>query len=148
LLAEGESLSALEALRSAATIWQELDGPYELAQARVLIGQVYRQLGDHDGAQLEFDAALEAFEKLGAAPAAERVAAFTSRAAAPVTTALTGREIEVLRLIATGATNRVIGERLAISEKTVARHVSNIFVKLDLRSRAAATAYAYEHELL
>ncbi len=147
-LAEGQSMAALQSLRTAAATWRELDGPYELAQVRVLIGLACRQLGDHDGAQLELDAALETFEKLGAASAAARVGALMSDIAPQRTTALTGREIEVLRLVATGATNRAIGTRLEISEKTVARHVSNIFTKLDLPSRAAATAYAYEHKLL
>jgi DNA-binding NarL/FixJ family response regulator len=114
----------------------------------VLIGLAYRQLGDEEGAQLEFDAAHEVFEKLGAAPAVSRVAALNAQASPPQGTGLTGREIEVLRLVATGAKNRTIAGRLSISEKTVARHLSNIFTKLDLTSRAAATAYAYKHKLL
>ncbi len=148
LLAEGEARQALDALRTARTAWESLDAPYELAQVRVLIGLACRQLGDHDGAQLEFDAAHDAFESLGAAPAAAAVATLTAPPSTPTSTNLTGREVEVLRLIATGATNRAIAGRLNISEKTVARHVSNIFTKLDLSSRAAATAYAYEHKLL
>ncbi len=147
-LAEGQPLSALESLRAAWTAWQELDAPYELAQTRVLIGLAYRQAGDQEGAQLEFEAAQEVFEKLGATPAAARVAALTAQASPPVSKGLTGREIDVLRLIATGVTNRTIAVRLGISEKTVARHVSNIFTKLDLSSRAAATAYAYKQKLL
>ena len=71
-----------------------------------------------------------------------------AEASPPLGTGLTGREIEVLRLVATGAKNRIIAGRLSISEKTVARHLSNIFTKLDLPSRAAATAYAYKHKLL
>jgi DNA-binding CsgD family transcriptional regulator len=147
LLAEGEAVRALNALWTSRTAWESLDAPYELAQVRALIGLCFRQLGDHDGAQLEFDAAQETFEALGARPAAAAVTALTTER--PIATAnLTGREVEVLRLIATGATNRAIASRLSISEKTVARHVSNIFTKLDLPSRAAATAYAYEHKLL
>jgi DNA-binding CsgD family transcriptional regulator len=147
-LAEGQPLPALESLRAAWTAWQELDAPYELAQVRVLIGLAYRQVGDHESADLEFEAAHDALEKLGATPAAARVAAFAAPASPPESTELTGREIEVLRLIATGITNRTIAVRLGISEKTVARHVSNIFTKLDLSSRTAATAYAYKHKLL
>jgi ATP/maltotriose-dependent transcriptional regulator MalT len=148
-LAEGEALRALESLRDAAAAWQEIDVPYERARVRVLVGLACRQLGDHDGAQLELDAAQEAFERLGAAPDAARVAAMaTPPASPPPSTGLTGRELEVLRLIATGATNRAIAGRLGISEKTVARHVSNIFTKLDLPSRTAATAFAYEHKLV
>jgi DNA-binding CsgD family transcriptional regulator len=148
-LAQGQPLPALESLRAASAAWQDVDAPYELAQVRTLMGVAYRQLGDEESAQLEFDAAHETFETLGAAPAAARVAALTEQGspAAPAT-GLTGREVEVLRLVATGATNRAIASRLGISEKTVARHVSNIFTKLDLPSRAAATAYAYEHKLV
>jgi DNA-binding CsgD family transcriptional regulator len=148
-LAEGRALDALELLRAAGTAWQELDAPYELARARVLIGLACRQLGDHEGGQLELDAAHDAFETLGAAPAIARVTALTAATTATtISTGLTGRELEVLRLIATGDTNRAIAERLGISEKTVARHVSNIFLKLDLSSRTAAAAFAYEHKLL
>jgi DNA-binding CsgD family transcriptional regulator len=147
-LAEGQPSPALECLRAACAEWHELDAPYELAQSRVLIGLAYRLLGDDDGAQLELEAAQEVFEKLGAVPAAARVAALTAPASPSAGTGLTGREIEVLRLVATGAKNRTIAGRLRISEKTVARHVSNIFTKLDLSSRAAATAYAYKHKLL
>jgi DNA-binding NarL/FixJ family response regulator len=144
-------MPALEHLRAACAAWQELDAPYELAQSRVLIGLAYRLLGDDDGAQLELEAAQDTFEKLGAAPAAAHVALLTAQSAQVSPrggTGLTGREIEVLRLVATGAKNRTIAGRLRISEKTVARHVSNIFTKLDLSSRAAATAYAYKHKLL
>jgi DNA-binding CsgD family transcriptional regulator len=147
-LAEGQPMPALEHLRDACAAWQELDAPYELAQSRVLIGLAYRLLGDDDGAQLELEAAQEVFEKLGAGPAAAGVAAMTAQPSSGAGTGLTGREIEVLRLVATGAKNRTIAGRLRISEKTVARHVSNIFTKLDLSSRAAATAYAYKHKLL
>jgi DNA-binding NarL/FixJ family response regulator len=147
-LAQGRTDAALQLLREAADGWQGLDAPFERARTRELIGLAYRRLGDDDGAQLEFDAALEVFERLGAAPDAARVTALTSQTAAPVSGGLTGREVEVLRLVATGATNRAIATRLRISEKTVARHVSNILTKLDLSSRAAATAYAYEHKLL
>jgi DNA-binding NarL/FixJ family response regulator len=115
---------------------------------RVLIGLAYRALGDREGARLEFDGAHEIFDRLGATPDAARVAALTAQDGSHATGGLTGREVEVLRLIATGATNRTIATELAISEKTVARHVSNIFTKLDLSSRAAATAYAYRHKLL
>ena len=141
-------MPALEHLRDACAAWQELDAPYELAQSRVLIGLAYRLLGDDDGAQLELEAAPEVVEKLGAGPAAAGVAAMTAQPSSGAGTGLTGREIEVLRLVATGAKNRTIAGRLRISEKTVARHVSNIFTKLDLSSRAAATAYAYKHKLL
>jgi DNA-binding CsgD family transcriptional regulator len=148
LLGEGDAVRALTSLREAGRLWQELDAPYEIARVRVSIGRVYRRMGDEEGAQMEFEAALEHFDRLGATPDAAAAAALVNRAAASATGPLTGRELEVLRLVAAGKTNRTIGAELAISEKTVARHMSNIFTKLDLTSRAAATAYAYEHKLL
>ena len=146
-LAETRPAEALDQARRACDAWQELAAPYELARVRVLIGLAYRALDDAEGAELEFDAAHEVFDRIGAAPDAVRVSQLASPPVAR-SGGLTGREVEVLRLIATGATNRVIAQRLEISEKTVARHVSNIFTKLDLSSRAAATAYAYEHKLV
>ena len=145
-LAAGDAARALQLLRQAWSSWQELEAPYEVARVRVCIGLAYRQMGDDDGAQMEFEAAQETFDQLGAAPDSARIAALLRPA--PASGPLTGREVEVLRLAATGKTNRMIAAKLAISEKTVARHMSNIFTKLDLPSRAAATAYAYEHKLL
>jgi DNA-binding CsgD family transcriptional regulator len=147
-LADGDASAAVGLLRDAWTAWRELDAPYEVAQVRTLLGLAYRRLGDNDGAQMELEAAQEAFDRLGAEPDATRVAALLAPASPPVSGGLTGREVEVLRLIATGKTNRMIATELSISEKTVARHVSNIFTKLDLSSRSAATAYAYSHKLL
>lgn len=147
-LAAGESGAALELLRSALSSWQDLRAPYEVGRIRELIGRAYRLLGDEEGAQLEFDAAQDTFDRLGAAPDAARVASLVAQPTAVVSGALTGREVEVLRLVATGKTNRAIAVDLSISEKTVARHLSNIFTKLDLPSRSAATAYAYENKLL
>ena len=147
-LTSGESGAALELLRTALTAWQELRAPYEIARSRELIGRAYRLLADEEGAQLEFDAAQDTFDRLGAAPDSARVASLGAHGAGAVCGALTGREVEVLRLVATGKTNRAIAVDLSISEKTVARHLSNIFTKLDLSSRSAATAYAYEHKLV
>jgi DNA-binding CsgD family transcriptional regulator len=149
LLAEGDGPAALDALRRAWSAWQELDAPYEAARARVLMGLAYRQLGDGDCAELEFDAARWVFQQLGAAPDLAEVSVLAVRP--PATEAaggLTSREVQVLRLVAAGKTNRVIAADLFLSEKTVARHVSNIFTKLGLSSRSAATAYAYEHGLV
>jgi DNA-binding CsgD family transcriptional regulator len=147
--ADARTRAALASLRDAATAWHQLDAPYELARVRALTGLAYRKLDDQDGAALEFDAAQDTFERLGAAPDAARVAELAAAAApAPARSGLTGREVEVLRLVATGKTNRAIAAELGISEKTIARHISNIFTKLDLSSRTAATAYAYEHKLV
>jgi DNA-binding NarL/FixJ family response regulator len=114
----------------------------------VLMGSAYAALGDQEGARMELDAAAEVFERLGARPDADRVAALVATDDVAPSGGLTGREVEVLRQIAAGKTNRAIAAELAISEKTVARHISNIFTKLDLPSRSAATAYAYEHKLV
>jgi DNA-binding NarL/FixJ family response regulator len=147
-LAEGHAHLALDRLREAWDVWRELDAPFEVARVRTLLASAYAALGDGEGARMELEAALESFEHLGARPDAERVAALRSRHGVPPSGGLTGREVEVLRQIASGKTNRAIAADLAISEKTVARHVSNIFTKLDLSSRSAATAYAYEHKLI
>ena len=148
LLAEGDPRAALAALRRAWSSWQELGAPYESARVRLLIGLAFRALGDDDGADMELDAARSALQQLDAATELARVEAFSGILADVAPDGLTARELEVLTLVATGRTNRAIADDLFISEKTVARHVSNIFVKLGLSSRSAATAYAYEHDLV
>jgi DNA-binding CsgD family transcriptional regulator len=148
LLLESDARAALGALRHAWAAWQELEVPYEAARVRVLIGLACRQLGDEDTALMELDAARWVFEQLGAAPDLARAQTLSRKARAKPPGGLTARELEVLRLVATGKTNRSIAVDLFLSEKTVARHVSNIFTKLGLSSRAAATGYAYEHDLV
>jgi DNA-binding NarL/FixJ family response regulator len=146
LRAEGDSWAALRALRQAWSSWQEVDAPYELARTRLRIGLVCRDIGDEETAAMELEAALQSFASLGAGPDVAAVNVLLQKARAPG--GLTAREVEVLALVATGSTNRAIAEELVISEKTVARHVSNIFTKLGVSSRSAATAYAYEHNLV
>jgi DNA-binding CsgD family transcriptional regulator len=150
LLAEADPRGAVNALRSAWSVWRDLDVPYEGARARALLGLAYRMLGDEDSAAMELDAAGWVFQELGAAPDLARLQALSTTGGPDSSGGhrLTGREIEVLRHLATGSTNRAIAAELVISEKTVARHVANIFTKLGLSSRAGATAYAYEHKLL
>ena len=148
LLAEGDPRAALASLRPSWTAWQALDAPYEAARTRVLIGLACRALDDADAATLELDAAADAFRELGAGPDLERVEALLDERSAPSTGGLTARELEVLRLVASGKTNREVATDLVISERTVDRHVSNIFDKIGVPSRAAATAYAYEHGLI
>ena len=145
-LASGEHRQALDSFRAAVALWRELDAPYEAAKTRALIGLACRELGDADSAAMELDAAHRAFTTLGAAPDAVRVEALSGRPA-KATGGLSAREVEVIRLIASGRSNRAIAAELFISEKTAARHVSNIFTKLGVSTRAAATAYAYEHGL-
>jgi DNA-binding CsgD family transcriptional regulator len=148
LFADGDAEAACVALRRAWLAWHELDAPYEAARVRLQMARACSRLGDHDTAEMELDAARRAFEQLGAVPALEQIRQLVGRAAPPTIGGLTSREVEVLRLVATGATNREIADTLVISDKTVARHVSNMFTKLGLSSRAAATAYAYEHDLV
>jgi ATP/maltotriose-dependent transcriptional regulator MalT len=147
LLAEGDPRRALTSLRQAAAAWQQIEAPYEAARTRVLIGRACRALGDDDTAAMELDAARWAFDRLGAEPDLAHLDAFEAPVPAQRSEGLTGREVEVLSQIASGKTNREIARDLVISEKTVARHVSNIFVKLGVTSRSAATAYAYQHNL-
>jgi DNA-binding CsgD family transcriptional regulator len=146
LLERGAAAEALRRLRQAWGLWQPLGAAYEAAQTRVLVGRACRTLGDEDAARMELAAARAVFEELGAAPDVVAVDGLTAPAGAGGG-GLSPRELEVLRLVATGATNRAIAGTLMLSEKTVARHVSNIFAKLGVPSRSAATAYAYEHDL-
>ena len=146
LTAEGDPAGAVAALRRAWTGWQALDTPYEAARIRLLVGTACRDLGDAHSAEMEFDAARWIFTELGALPDLARVDALSPTGARPG--GLTAREIQVLRLVATGQTNRMVAAELFLSEKTIARHVSNIFTKLGVASRSAATAYAYEHGLV
>ena len=117
--------------------------PYEAARTRVQTGLACRELGDSDSAAMEFDSAEEAFRRLGAKPDMDRLAELVGTAPRAAG-GLTERECEVLRLVAAGKTNREIGASLTLSEHTIARHLQNIFAKLGLSSRAAATASAYE----
>jgi DNA-binding CsgD family transcriptional regulator len=142
-LAEGRPREALVSLRKAGETWHALDAPYEIARTRVLVGDACRLLGDEEAAVLEHDNAKSIFERLGAKPDLARFEARTTSRHG-----LSNRELEVLRLVAAGKTNREIAASLVISEHTVARHLQNIFAKLGLSSRAAATAFAFEHDLV
>src|SRR4029079_2266272 len=135
--------SALARLRQAQRIWLELDAPYEVARTRELIAPACSALGDHDAHALEREAARELFERLGAVPDLVRIST-----QAGTTHGLSERELEVLRLVASGKSNREIASALVISEHTVARHLQNIYAKLRVSSRSAATAFAFEHELV
>lgn len=143
-LAHGDAHAALVALREAHRIWLELDAPYEVARTRALLARACSELGDEEAARLELEAACAIFRQLGATPDLARIEPPGDRDSH----GLSARELEVLRLVAAGRSNREIAGELVISEHTVARHVQNIYAKLDLSSRAAATAFAFEHDLV
>jgi DNA-binding CsgD family transcriptional regulator len=148
LLGAGQASAALAALRHAWTLWQELEALYEAARVRVLIGRGCRELGDEDTAEMELDAARWVFRQLGAMPDLARVEALSHRTAAQKASGLTAREVQVLRLVAAGKTNHEIATALVISDHTVRRHLQNIFAKLGVSTRAAATAFAFQHDLI
>jgi DNA-binding CsgD family transcriptional regulator len=147
-LAEGNTQAALGSLRRAFDVWQRIEAPYAAARVRVLIGRACQALGDEDGARLEIDAAQSTFERLGAAPDLARIQSLMKTDRSGHAHGLTRRELQVLRLVATGETNKAIADELCLSERTIERHLSNMFTKLDLSTRAAATAWAYEHGLI
>jgi DNA-binding NarL/FixJ family response regulator len=151
LLAEGDARGAVEALQLALAMWQRIGAPYQRARVRVALARAYHLLGDEDGAALEREAARKVFAELGAAPDVaaidSRVAPTPSASPAPDSHGLSARELEVLRLVASGKTNKVIARELFVSEKTIDRHVSNIFTKVDVNTRAAATAWAFKKGL-
>ena len=147
-LAEGDPQTALVALREACDAWQELEAPYEAARVRVLVGLGCRAAGDEDTAAWELEAARAVFDRLGAGPDVARVDLLAASPEATAAHGLSPRELQVLRLVARGATNKSIAAEFVLSERTIDRHVSNIFAKLRVSSRAAATAYAYEHDLV
>lgn len=147
LLASGDPSRASEVLRRAWQRWRVLDAPYEAAHVRLWMVRALRELGDHEVADMELDAAADVFSRLKATPALAQVHELSRRPEQAAPGGLTPRELEVLELVATGATNRDVADALVISEKTVARHLSNMFTKLGVGTRAAATAWAYKHDL-
>ena len=146
-LEEGDAEGALGLLQSALGTWREMEAPYEEARTRVLLATAARALGDDDTATFELGAARRTFERLGAASEIARLEELTQPKSTGDESPLTAREREVLALVATGKTNRAIADELSLSEKTVARHIANMFMKLGLSTRAAATAYAYKNGL-
>ena len=147
-LAEGDIAGASTSLRDAWETWRDLETPFEEAQTCVLMATVHERRGDHDGRRLELDAARKLFTRLSASACVARLPDTAGPAAEPSPGSLSSREAQVLRLIAAGKTNREVAESLFISEKTVARHVSNIFDKLGVSSRTGAAAWAYQHNLI
>jgi DNA-binding NarL/FixJ family response regulator len=146
-LAAGDARAAARLLRRASRLWLELEAPYEAARARLLVAEACRSMHDDGTAELELDAARDEFARLGAEIDLARAQRAPAVAAAGGH-GLTPRELQVLRRLATGESNKAIAARLGLSRRTVDRHVSNLYAKLHVSSRAAATAYAYEHELV
>jgi DNA-binding CsgD family transcriptional regulator len=145
LLARQRPADALPILRDACRTWSEVDAPYECARVRVLLARAYQTLGDGDSAARELDIAVAVFQRLGAAPDAGAIARLGAGRTLPG--GLTAREAEVLAHVAAGHTNKAIARALGLSEKTVARHLANIYGKLGVRTRTAAAAFAFEHSL-
>ena len=145
---ESDPAGALLALRRARELWQQLQAPYEAARTRVLIGLACRALEDEDTAAMELESARRAFEELGAVVEHARVESLAESSTPADALGLTPRELEVLRLVAAGDTNKAVAAELVLSERTVDRHVSNIFAKLGVSSRAAATARAHVQGLV
>jgi DNA-binding CsgD family transcriptional regulator len=145
-LGHGDPRAAIAPLRRAFELWERLEAPYEAARVRVLVGQTCQALGDDEAAGLEFDAARSVFAQLGAQPDLARLDTTCSPTSRPGP--LTARELDVLRLIAAGHTNKGIAGELCLSQRTIDRHVSNILSKLDVPSRTAAIVYAYNHKLI
>ena len=145
-LAAGDPSGALPYLRKAHHLWTRAESPYERARVQVLMGRALVALGDLGSARRELEAGRSTFRRLGARPMADEASLLL--APPPLPAGLTAREVEVLRLVATGQSNAQVAGALVLSEKTVARHLSNIFTKLDVGSRTAATAYAFEHGLI
>jgi DNA-binding CsgD family transcriptional regulator len=147
-LGEGNARAAIISLRRAFEVWQRIEAPYAAARVRVLIGLACRALGDEEGANLELSAARSIFDRLGAAPDRGRIDSLMKGIPSGKPHPLTSREVQVLRLVSAGKTNATIAAELSLSERTIERHLSNIFTKLDLSTRTAATAWAYEHGLI
>ena len=149
-LARGDASGALPYARKAVRLWSEIGCPFEAARARVLIAHALRAAGDERSCREELGAARQVFVRLGAAPSVSAVDELLGGVSAAPTRpgGLTDREIDVLRLVAAGASNHQVATRLCLSEKTVARHLSNIFTKLDVGSRTEAAAFAFEHGLM
>ena len=147
-LANGDARAAVAVLRRAFEAWQALEAPYESARLRVLVAKACRALGDDESATLELEAARDEFARLGARPDLDHVDAVAQAAVSTAGRRLTAREVEVLRHVAAGESNKAIAKDLSLSERTVDRHLSNIFDKLGVSSRTAAAAYAYRSQLV
>jgi DNA-binding CsgD family transcriptional regulator len=148
LLATGDTAGAAAQLGQACEGWRDLSMPYDEARTHLLLAAVCERRGDADGHRLEISAARRLFKELGAQHHLAQLAERSGRASGSPVGSLSQRELQVLRLLAAGKTNREVAEALFISDKTVARHVSNIFDKLGVSSRTGASAWAYEHKVI
>jgi DNA-binding CsgD family transcriptional regulator/tetratricopeptide (TPR) repeat protein len=148
LLAEGNATDALATFAKVWEYWSTLEVPYETARLRLLSAQASKQAGDEHTANLEFDAARHVLEQLGADHDFKMLQVLSRSTPDETPGGLSPREVEILTLVAKGKSNREIASDLVISERTVARHMSNIFNKLDVASRTAASAFAFENDLV
>jgi DNA-binding NarL/FixJ family response regulator len=145
-LAAGDAAGSLPYLRKALQLWARAEATYDRGRSRLLVGRALAAVGDAESSRRELEAARTTFRQIGASPSADEVDHLLAPASLPA--GLTAREAEVLRLVASGRSNAQIAADLVLSEKTVARHLSNIFGKLGVGSRTAATAFAFEHGLV
>lgn len=150
--AEGEPEKARLNLEDAVDLFQRSGAPFETASTRTELACVLRELGRHDSAAKQARTAYEAMRAMRADREAERAGALVreleSAEAGGAGSALTRREVEVLRLVAQGLSNPEIAERLVLSEHTVHRHLANILRKLTLPTRAAAAVWGARHGLV
>lgn len=152
--AAGDDEESRHFFDEAATIFGRTAAPFEEARARLELAAALSRLGRHAVAEHEAKAALASFERIGANVEAERAAAFirqlqgASGRPDSAGSRLTAREIDVLRLVAQGLSDKEVAVALTLSEHTVHRHVANILSKLDLPSRAAAVAFATREALI
>ena len=137
-LADSDPDAALAPLQEALTVYRDQGLQYATARAHEALARALDGLGDHTGADAEQATALAAYRRLGATPDVERLTPATRPGG------LTAREEEILACVAAGASNREVAQRLVISEKTVSRHLANVFAKLGVGSRTAAAAWAHE----
>jgi LuxR family maltose regulon positive regulatory protein len=149
LTAAGDHAAGALRLEEAASLFERNRSPFEAARARLALARTLLRLDRRDPAAREAATAAATFSTLGASRDAEAATQLLGEAKGkPARSPLTRRELDVLRLVAQGSSDREAATRLGLSEHTVHRHVANILTKTGQRSRTAAVAYAAKHDLL